>query len=46
MRGGVPVVGREVGDARRQAGDEAVDRQRFEDDAGREGQYLAVVDSQ
>ena len=29
-----------------QAGDEAVDRQRFEDDAGREGQYLAVVDSQ
>ena len=42
----MPVVGAQVSDTAGQAGYQAVDRQGFEDYAGRERQYLAVGDPQ
>ena len=44
MRGSVPVVGLEVGDAGRQAGDDALDGQRLEDHTSGERQHLCIND--
>ena len=42
----MPVVDLEVGDGGRQPGNQALDRQRFEDDAGGERQHLRITNTE
>ena len=42
----MPVIGFQIVGAGRQAAEQTFDRQRFEDDAGREGQHLALFDAE